>query len=202
LLLFRRAQMARQLDGNAGAIVFLRGSQEEMWHKLLQVHFAPNPRQVIEWMLTQGVGATLRAYGSDAAEARTAANGGAVVLSRWTNQLRARMRALDGHEKLMTVLRRAAFTADHAVLFVNAGLDPALPLAQQRDAFWWRGGDFDRIDRPYNSFQRVVRGADPWHRGLVVNDHTTSIDAGCGFGGPLVAACFDPEGNVAEILEA
>ena len=30
-----------------GDIVFLRGSQEEMWQKLLELQFAPNPREVL-----------------------------------------------------------------------------------------------------------------------------------------------------------
>lgn len=202
LLVFRRALMARQVDGDGGAIIHLRGSQEEMWHKLLQVQFAPNPRQVLEWMLGQGVDATLAAYGGDIEAGRSAANRGAFALSRWTNNLRATVRSADGHDQLLSALKRAAFTADRTLLFVNAGIDPGRPLEGQNDIFWWGGQNFDSIETPYDGFTRVVRGADWRNRGVVVNDVIVSIDGGCGFGGPLVAACFDPAANVIELLEA
>lgn len=202
LLVFRRALMARQVDGDGGAIVYLRGSQEEMWHKLLQLQFAPNPRQVLDWMLGQGVDATLAAYGGSIEAGRSAANRGAVALSRWTNHLRAAVRLADGHDPLMSVLKRAAFTADRALLFVNAGIDPGRSLDSQNDIFWWGGQYFDAIDTPYDGFTRVVRGADTQHRGVVVNDAVASIDGGCGFGGPLIAACFDGAANVIDLIEA
>jgi hypothetical protein len=69
LLLFRRILMAARLDEGHGEIVYLRGSQEEMWHKLLQMQFAPNPREVLEWMISQGVGPTLAAYGGSSSSA-------------------------------------------------------------------------------------------------------------------------------------
>jgi hypothetical protein len=202
LLLFRREQMARQLGEDGDDIVFLRGSQEEMWHKLLQLQFAPNPREVLEWMLSQGLGATLEAYGGSITDGRTAAKLGAVALSRWTNHLRASMRAIDGHERLMNVLRRAAYTRDRAILFVNAGIDPRRPLSAQSDSFWWGGRDFEAIAQPFDGFTRIVRGADARRNGVVIKDVIASIDGGCGFGGPLVAACFDQSGHLVDMIEA
>ena len=35
-------------------IVFLRGAQEEMFSKLLQLQIAPNPVEIINWMLNMG----------------------------------------------------------------------------------------------------------------------------------------------------
>ena len=61
---FRLAVLA-QPGGFACDVAFLRGSQEEMWQKLLQLQFAVSPREVLQWMLDQGVGATLAAYGGD-----------------------------------------------------------------------------------------------------------------------------------------
>ena len=60
LLLFRREVMALP-DTFACDIAYLRGSQEEMCQKLMQLQFASDPRGVLEWMLDQGVGATLEA---------------------------------------------------------------------------------------------------------------------------------------------
>lgn len=202
LLLFRRAMMAEQISRDGGDIVYLRGSQEEMWHKLLQIQFAPDPRQVLEWMLSQGVGATLEAYGGRVDEGRRAAAQGAVALSQWTNRLRATVRATDGHDRLISVLRRAAYTGDGALLFVNAGIDPNRPLSEQTDSFWWGGGKFETIEEPYAGFNCVVRGFDYHHRGVIIKDHVATVDGGCGFGGPLVAACFDATGRLIDTIEA
>jgi serine/threonine protein phosphatase 1 len=211
LLLFRRALMAERAlayprdDSGAddfGAIVYLRGRQEEMWHKLLQVQFAPDPREVLEWMLNHGVAPTLQAYGGTIEDARRAAAMGAAALSQWTNRLRAAMRARDGHDRLMTVLRRAAFTRDGALLLASAGINPARPLAEQADSFWWGGRDFAAIESPYGDFRCVVRGFDEQNRGPWFKPWAASIDGGCGFGGSLIAACFDPNGNSIDTIEA
>jgi serine/threonine protein phosphatase 1 len=202
MLVFRRTLMARHPGAGDSQIVYLRGSQEEMWHKLLQIQFAPTPREVLEWMLSQGVGPTLEAYGGTIADARTAAKLGALAMSRWTNHLRTVMRDADGHERLMNVLRRAAYTRDGTVLFVNAGIDARRPLSDQSDSFWWGGRDFEALSEPYDGFNRIIRGADPRHRGVVITDRTASIDGGCGFGGPLVAACFDGAGNLVDMIES
>jgi len=79
-LAFRRTILARP-GVLAGDIVFLRGAQEEMWHKLLQLQLAPNPSEVLAWMLRQGVEATLRAYGGDPQQGLDAARQGAVALT-------------------------------------------------------------------------------------------------------------------------
>ena len=44
-------------------IVFLRGAQEEMFSKLLQLQIAPNPREIIDWIFSHGVDQTLVSYG-------------------------------------------------------------------------------------------------------------------------------------------
>lgn len=201
LLLFRRALLAQHTFDGAGEIVYLRGRQEEMWHKLLQVQFAPNPREVVEWMLSQGVGPILEAYGGNVDEGRRAAATSSVALSQWTNRLRATMRARDGHDKLMSVLRRAAYTADQKLLCVNAGIDVSRPLSQQSDTLWWGGRDFDEMDRPYGEFGCVVRGFDYRHKGTWFKKFAASIDGGCGFGGSLVAAAFDADGRVADTID-
>jgi len=202
LLLFRRAMLAERLSPDCGAIAYLRGSQEEMWHKLLQVQFAPNPREVLEWMFSQGVEATLAAYGGDVGDGRTAARLGAVAMSRWTNMLRAEVRSYDGHERLLSALRRAAYTRDGKLLFVNAGVDPARPLNGQADAFWWGCRALDVLQGPYAGFVRIVRGADARRRGVQIGEPLATIDGGCGFGGPLVGACFDHAGTLVDMIEA
>jgi serine/threonine protein phosphatase 1 len=202
LLLFRRAVLARQLTDGAGVIAYLRGSQEEMWHKLLQMQFAANPREVFDWMVERGIGATIEAYGGSVTEGRSAANRGALALSQWTNRLRAAVRTLDGHDRLLHTVKRAAYTADGQVLFVAAGVDPERPLSQQSDAFWWGHAAFERDAKPCSTFLRTVRGYDPRHQGIVIGNYITSLDGGCGFAGPLIAGRFDSSGQLVEVIEA
>src|SRR5271157_857705 len=64
LLDFRRRVLGRQ-RGFACDVVFLRGAQEEMWQKLLQLQFAPNPGEVLQWVVRAGMETTVEAYGGD-----------------------------------------------------------------------------------------------------------------------------------------
>lgn len=201
LLRFRRELIARP-GWLVDDVVFLRGAQEEMWQKLLQIQFAPNPTEVLGWMLRQGVEATLLSYGGTAEQARSACRQGAVEMNRWTTRLRDAIRSRPGHEKLLTVLQRAAFTADGGVLFLHAGLDPDRPLAAQGDSFWWDGAGLDRVQPPYGTFRRIVRGFDPARRGPSVDGYAVTLDAGSGFGGGLRAGLFLPDGSALQMFEA
>jgi hypothetical protein len=211
LLAFRRAVIgANGMFANDVAI--LRGAQEEMWQKLLQLQLALDPGAVLEWMLDHGVAATLEAYGGDTTDGMRAARGGAAACARWTSALRDAIQRHPGHNALFSALRRAAVsepapaTAEvpegAPLLFVHAGLDVSRPLATQKDSFWWSTGRFNDIDKPYGDFARVVRGYDNSHAGIVSGPYTLSIDTGCGFGGPLTAVCLDGKGTIVEQLEA
>jgi hypothetical protein len=206
ILGFRAAVMA-QREGFACDVAFLRGSQEEMWQKLLQLQFAVSPAAVLQWMLDQGVGATLAAYGGDAQQGFAACREGPRAITRWTSALRAALNAVPGHNQFLSALRRAAMTdtaADQggALLFVHAGVDPTRPLDAQGDAFWWGGNRLLDMAEPYAGFRRVIRGFDRKHGGLIVSPYVTSLDAGSGFGGELLAVCFAADGTVSETLSA
>jgi len=199
MLSFRRALLAEP-GMMACDVVFLRGAQEEMWSKLMQLHLALDPRSVLTWMLERGLDKTLAAYGGSGPDGIARARGGASELVRWTNELRNTMRAQPGHANLMSALKRAAFTEDGALLFVHAGLDPTRPLAVQSDDLWW-GDGFESIDGPYDGFRLIVRGFDRAGHGVAFTAHTATLDGGCGFGNPLHAACFDLDGKVVERVE-
>lgn len=201
ILAFRRAVLA-QRNVFLGDVVLLRGSQEEMWQKLLELQFAPNPKEVLAWMLDHGVAATLASYGIDARPGTAACRDGVLAITRWTGTVRAAVAARPAHRQLLTTLRRAAFTETGELLFVNAGVDPKKPLELQRDVFWWGLGDILELGQPFNGFRRVVCGYHRRHAGPVETPYVISLDAGCGFGGPLVAACFAPDGGVLMRLEA
>lgn len=205
ILTFRRMVLA--LPGMiADDIVYLRGQQEEMWHKLLQLQFAPQPVAVLDWLLAHGMEATLRSYGLNPAEGRIAAQEGVMSLIRWAVKVRTALRRQPGHEIFTAQWRRAAYSRtddDSAdLLFVHAGINPALPLSDQGDSFWWADKSFNRITAPYNPFKKIIRGFDPDHNGLHINCVTATIDGGCGFGGSLVCAGIGQDSEIFDIIES
>jgi len=186
-------------------LIYLRGGQEEMWQKLTQLQFCPNPVDTLLWMMGNGMNNTLQNYGICPHEGIIAAREGVMALTRWTNKVRETLRANPGHEIFMMQFRRAAYTSMDSrfpILFVNAGIDPARPLEQQEDNFWWSGNNFTDIHDPYQPFEKVIRGFDPTHQGITLNCVTASLDGGCGFGGSLVCAHMAADGEIYELLEA
>ena len=201
LLAFRRGFISRS-GSFSSDLVYLRGSQEEMWQKLLELQLAPDPVHVFEWMLDHGLGATLSAYGFLARDGIAATRGGPLAITRWTRAIRAVVNEMPGHASLLSALRRAAYTNDNKLIFVNAGIAPLRPLDEQRDSFWWDMQGFQAVKAPFGDFGRVVRGYDDRHSGLIETPFTVSLDHGTGFGGKLIAACFAQDGSIVESFEA
>jgi serine/threonine protein phosphatase 1 len=201
LLDFRRRVLGRT-NGFACDVVYLRGAQEEMWQKLLQLQFAPNPTELLSWMVRAGVEATVRAYGGDLRQGFAAARDGPRTITRWTSGLRAAMNAAEGHSTLFAALRHAALTQEKGLLFVHAGVEPRRPLNAQGDAFWWGAVDILELTAPFAEFRRIVRGYDRERRGIVQAQFGISVDGGAGRGGPLQAACIAADGTVVDFCEA
>jgi hypothetical protein len=166
LLSLRRRLMAASL---ACSVLFLRGAQEEMWHKALRLQFAMTPLDVLDWMLERGLASVIEAYGASIAEGRIACRNGPSAIARWTTGLRERQAARAGHAELLNSLMRAALSADGATLLSAAGADAMRPLAEQADAFWWSAhGDAaldaalsHGADPEWHTVARLVRGAGP-----------------------------------------
>lgn len=205
ILAFRRRILA--LPGmNAQDIVYLRGAQEDLWARLLQLQFHTNPLELFLWMLSNGMAHTLQAYGIDPHEGLRAAREGVISLTRWTNGIRQLLREFPGHDMFMSQQRRAAYTSlpdgRFPTLFVHAGIDPARPLEKQDDALCWAGERFSHMTDAYAPFEKVIRGYDPLRGGVYINCVTATLDGGCGFGGNLVAAGIAADGEIFELLEA
>ena len=204
ILTFRRLILAKK-GVIPGDIAYLRGSQEEMLQKLMQIQFAPNPSDILLWMLGNGLSSTLYAYGLSPHDGIDACKSGTMGLTKWTAKLRNAIRTRAGHEIFNTHLMRAAATqkdTPYPMLFVNSGLDYRKDLNDQGDNFWWGGEKFEAITEKYNPFEKVVRGYDPAHRGVHLNCVQATIDGGAGFGGSLVCAGFGADGKVIDMLEA
>src|SRR5207237_3080297 len=193
LLDFRRRVLGRRY-GCTCDVVFLRGAQEEMWQKLLQLQFAPNPGEVLEWMVKAGMEAAVRAYGGELRQGFAAARDGPRSITRWTGALRHAMNAAPGHTALFSALRHAAFTADQGMLFVPAAIDPSRPLAAQGDAFWWGHADILNLKNSFAGFRRVIRGIDREQRGFAASAFSVSLDGGKGHPGRFHAGCFSSDG--------
>lgn len=203
LLVFRRLLLA-QPGMQASDITYLRGAQEELWQKLTQLHFAPNPIDTLLWIMGSGMGNTMQSYDISAHDGIMAAREGTLSLTKWTSKVREALRVHAGHDCFMTHSKRAAYTSYDGrtpILFVNSGLDPQRSLDQQEDNLWWAGETFSDMTEKYDPFEKVIRGFDPNHKGVHLNCVTATLDGGCGFGGSLVAASMCPEGNMMEMLE-
>lgn len=215
ILAFRRCVLS--IPGmKAEDIVFLRGAQEEMWQKLLQLQFAPNPRQVYDWMMHSGVAETMTSYGIDVNEGYRICKDGVIQISRWTEQVRNTIKSRPGHDIFCAQLRRAAYTHrplkreisqldrgdnDFPLLFVHRGLDDSLPLDEQGDRFWWGDDDFQARTAPYLPYMKVIRGYDPKERGIHLNCVTATIDNNCGRGGNLTCVSIAPDGRFGTVME-
>ena len=139
-------------------IVFLRGAQEEMLNKILQLQTAPNPVEIIKWMFDHGVDKTLNSYGYSNEEVLNIASTGTVSISKWTSNLNRTLIKNHGHKEYFSNLKYAAYSSSKKILFVNRGVDITRPLSAQNDCFWWGYQNFSKINKPYNSFLRIVRG--------------------------------------------
>ena len=139
-------------------IVFLRGAQEEMFSKLLQLQIAPNPKEIIDWIFSHGVDQTLVSYDFEPDQFKNIATQGTIQINKLTSKLNKKISEIPGHTEFFSNLKHAAFSDSMEVLFVNRGVDLSRPLSAQNDCFWWGYQNFSLINKPYNTFIRIVRG--------------------------------------------
>ena len=150
-------------------IIFLRGAQEEMFLKLMQLQTAPNPSDIINWMFSHGVNKTVESYGFSTNEVKALASNGTLAISKWTSKLNSLVSSIPGHKEYFYNLKHAAFSKTQKILFVNRGVDITRPLSAQNDCFWWGYQNFSKINKPYNSFVRIVRGYQSEKRNNILN---------------------------------
>jgi serine/threonine protein phosphatase 1 len=73
-------------------IVFLRGAQEEMFSKLLQLQIAPNPKEIIDWIFSHGVDQTLVSYDFEPDQFRNIATQGTIQINKLTSKLNKKIK--------------------------------------------------------------------------------------------------------------
>ncbi len=146
------------------SVIFLRGAQEEMFSKLLQLQLAPNPTEIVEWMFDHGVDKTVKSYGFSKDEVKNVASSGTINISKWTINLNSVLQNTPGHSQYFLNLKHAAYSYTKKILFVNRGVDITRPLSAQNDCFWWGFQNFSQIQQPYNTFLKIVRGYESEHQ--------------------------------------
>ena len=139
-------------------IIFLRGAQEEMFLKILQLQTAPNPQDIISWMFEHGVDSTIASYGYSKNEIMDISSQGTLAITKWTSKLNQTVSREPGHKQYFTNLKHAAYSISRKILFLNRGVDITRPLSAQNDCFWWGYHNFSDLKKPYNTFTRIVRG--------------------------------------------
>ena len=190
---------------NPEDVVFLRGAQEEMFSKILQLHTAPNPGEIIKWVFDHGVDKTLKSYGFSKDEIINIATSGTVNISKWTSKLNKKIMTNSGHKEYFTALKHAAYSSSKKILFVNRGVDISRPLSAQNDCFWWGYQNFSRIEKPYSSFVKIVRGYQSLHKNNIEFSKNTIV---CTlFKQPLtnnkiLSGVFSNDGKILELFES
>lgn len=186
-------------------IIFLRGAQEEMFSKLLQLQTAPNPIEIIEWIFSHGVDKTIDSYDFDPDEFRNIASQGTIQINKLTSKLNNRISETPGHKEFFSNLKHAAFSETKEILFVNRGVDISRPLSAQYDCFWWGYQNFSLINKPYNTFKRIVRGYQSNPHNDLENSKSKIL---CTlFRQPLIknkvlAGIFSKNGDIIELFES
>ena len=184
-------------------IVFLRGAQEEMFLKLLQLQTAPNPSDIIKWMFEHGVDKTIESYGFDKDEIVSISNQGTMSINRLTQSIKNVVNKNSAHNEYFLNLRHAAFSDTKKILFVNRGVDVSRPLSAQNDCFWWGYQNFSKLEQPYKTFVRIVRGYES-SNGDVKDSNNKIV---CSLYKPplnskkVLAGCFNDSGQILDLFE-
>ncbi len=200
-----RFNLMSKFNLNHFEIVYLRGAQEEMFSKLLQLQIAPNPIEIIEWIFSHGVDQTVLSYGFDPDEFRNVATQGTIQINKLTSKLNNKISTIPGHKEFFSNLKHAAYADTKEILFVNRGVDISRPLSAQYDCFWWGYQNFSRINKPYFTFKRIVRGYQSNTHNDIENSKTRVL---CTlFKQPLknnkiLAGIFSKNGDIFDLFES
>ena len=88
-------------------IIFLRGAQEEMFLKLLQLQTAPNPYDIVQWMFEHGVDKTVLSYGLDVKNLIDISMQGTLSIRKWTSNFNKKISNNKGHKEYFSNLYRS-----------------------------------------------------------------------------------------------
>lgn len=204
VLTLSREATRRHFGEGAGRFVYLRGLQEVMWERVATLPNTPDPAQALQWMLEQGLGPTLTAFGSNDSHLKEACAHGDAALSEAVAQAQTAAKGVVGYRGILGRLRDAARTADDKVVMVSAGMDVNLPLAEQWESLWWGDRGFRAGERNARDGGPglLIRGFDRDNRGPVFGRQRITLDGGSGREGYVMAVLIGPQGRPIETVEA
>ena len=90
-------------------------------------------------------------------------------------------------------------------MFVNRGVDVSRPLSAQNDCFWWGYHNFSKLEKPYGSFVKIVRGYEPSINNSLKNFKNKLV---CSLYRPpltnnnIVAGLFNDSGAILDLFES
>ena len=184
-------------------VAFLRGSQEEMWQKLFQLHLSVEPASVLQWMLDRGVRQTLAAYGWGPDEAQGRVSNGSQEIARLAQRASRPDAAVSGAPGASgqraasgVYRRRRPPVRQLGPRSLSPSRCPERRLLVGRRSAGCAGPALRRLqeDHPAVSIPRRA--------GVSLDDYVATVDGGAGFGGTLAAACFDSEGKALDRIDA
>ena len=186
-------------------VVFIRGAQEEMLLKLLQLQTAPNPSEIVKWMFEHGVDKTVISYGLSSKELSEISKNGTLAISKWTSSLNKLIALKKGHKEYFSHLHHAAFSSSKKILFLNRGVDVSRPLSAQNDCFWWGYHNFSKLNKPYSTFEKIVRGYQPSSNkstDTFDNNIICSLYKGPISNNTILAGLFNDSGKILDLFES
>ena len=130
---------------------------------------------------------------------------GTIAISKFTSKLNNILLSQPGHKQYFTHLKHAAYSQSRKILFLNRGVDVSRPLSAQNDCFWWGYHNFSDLQKPYNTFSRIVRGYKSSQNNDLKNIKKSIV---CSlFKQPLdekeiIAGIFDESGNILDLFES
>ena len=80
-----------------------------MFSKLLQLHLAPNPIEILDWLFSHGVDKTIISYNMDFMNLKTASRG-TIQINKLTTKLNNELLLTPGYKIFFSSLKHAAYT--------------------------------------------------------------------------------------------
>ena len=135
---------------------------------------------------------------------------GTIVVSKWTTKLKNQISLYPGHKEYYSHLIHAAFSNTRKILFVNRGVDVSRPLSAQNDCFWWGYHNFSKMNKPYNTFIKIIRGYEPLANNslenvknmIVCSLYKNSSNSSPLANNKIIAGSFNDSGEILDLFES
>lgn len=207
LLAFRSWCLSTPPLQTVNNFVFLRGQQEEMLLRLMNLYKRKDPANFLPWMEQHGMLSVLESFGLDWPLLQTAVRLGPNTLKSWCVSVQELIPKIPGLLPLLAQLKWGAYSPKARVVFTHAGYQAGKSLAQQNEEILLWG---NRSKLPANEdslsvagfldaedsepYRLIVHGFSPTKSGYSRKQGVVTVDGGAGRGGELVATLISASG--------